>query len=378
MKRLPLSPIAKDVLFILALWLVSRLVIIVALQWVTPLIVTAPVHPEWTWESRPHNFIPGYMPKPGWELFSHWDGKWYQTIATQGYEYARDGGQHAIAFFPLFPLLTRAVMTLSLPFEVAAVLVSNLAFLGAMSLLYFWAKESQGLSVARWATAVLAWFPASLFCTMVYTEGLFLLVTTAALRAFDRSQYGQAALWGALASATRLPGITLLPAFLFTAWKQRRPPAAYGAAVACSGGLLLFASYAAISFGNPLAFINTQQGWKDYRLTWVDTLRVALTCKREELLLVLALCGSAYLFWHLRHRLPLVATAYGFWGLLLLLAAGSASFYRYSYGIVTLSFGLGMVLANHRFWGYAIIGFFAVSLFIETIHFGAWDWVRWN
>jgi Gpi18-like mannosyltransferase len=378
MKRVPLSPIVKDGLFILTLWLVSRLVIVIALQWVAPLIVTTPVHLEWTWDARPHDFIPGYVPKPGWEVFSHWDGKWYRTIATEGYEYVQDGGQHSIAFFPLFPLLIRVVMMLELPFEVAAVLVNNLAFLGAMSLLYFWAKESQGTSVARWATAVLAWCPSSLFCTVVYSEGLFLLITTAALRAFDRNQYRQAAVWGALASATRVPGITLLPAFLFTAWKERRPPTAYAAAVACSGGLLLFCSYAAIAFGNPLAFVKTQQGWQDYHLSWIATLRAALTLQQRELLLVLALCSSAYLLWHLRRRLPLVAIAYGVCGLLLLLVAGSASFYRYLYGIVTLSFGLGVVLANHRYWGYAILLFFAVSLFIEAIHFAAWDAVRWD
>lgn len=378
MKRIPLSPIAKDILFILTLWLVSRLVIIVALQWVTPLLVTTPVHPEWTWDNRPRGFIPGYMPKPGWELFSHWDGKWYQDIVMQGYEYARDGDQHSIAFFPLFPLLIRAVMMLGLPFEAAAVLVNNLAFLGAMGMLYFWAKASQGIAVARWATAVLAWCPASLFCTVVYTEGLFLFVTTAALRAFDRHQYRQAAVWGALASATRVPGITLLPAFLFTAWKERRPPAAYAAAVASSGGLLLFCSYAAIAFGNPLAFINTQQGWQAYHLPWIDTLKAALTFDQQALLLILAMSGSVFLLWHLRHKLPLVATAYGACGLLLLLLAGSASFYRYLYGIITMPFGLGIVLAHHRRWGYAIMGLFAVSLFIEAIHFGSWDGIRWD
>ncbi|MGQ9871700.1 mannosyltransferase family protein [Leptodesmis sp.] len=378
MKHVALSPIVKDGLFILTLWLVSRLVIVIALQWVAPLIVTTPVHPEWTWDARPHDFIPGYVPKPGWEAFSHWDGKWYRTIVTEGYEYVQDGGQHSIAFFPLFPLLIRVVMTLGLPFEVAAVLVNNLAFLGAMSLLYFWAKESQGTSVARWATAVLAWCPSSLFCTVVYSEGLFLLITTAALRAFDHNQYKQAAMWGALASATRVPGITLFPAFLFTAWKERRPPAAYTAAVASSGGLLLFCSYAAIAFGDPLAFVNTQQGWQDYHQSWIATLRAALTFQQKELLLVLALGGSAYLLWHLRRRLPLVAIAYGVCGLLLLLMAGSASFYRYLYGIVTLSFGLGVVLAKHRRWGYAVLLFFAVSLFIEAIHFATWDAVRWD
>jgi hypothetical protein len=110
----------------------------------------------------------------------------------------------------------------------------------------------------------------------------------------------------------------------------------------------------------------------------MDTLRSAFTLNQEAILLLLALVSSGLLLWHLRRRLPLVATAYGVCGVVLLLLAGSASFYRYLYGIVTLSFGLGIVLANHRRWGYTIMVCFAVFLFMEAMHFGAWDWVRWD
>ncbi|HEY9846106.1 MAG TPA: mannosyltransferase family protein, partial [Candidatus Caenarcaniphilales bacterium] len=154
--------------FVISLWLLSRLVIIITMQWMAPLIDNPPVN-----HSYPHlGFVPNYVPTTGWSLFSHWDGAWYRTIATSGYGYT-DGKYSNIAFFPLFPLLTRGVMLLGFPFEVAGTLVNNLAFLGALLILYRWVQERHGTRTAKWATAVLAWCPYSLFATVTYTEGLF-------------------------------------------------------------------------------------------------------------------------------------------------------------------------------------------------------------
>ena len=227
MKAFPKLFQTNGLFFVLAIWLLSRLVIVVAMQIVAPMVFTSPVHTEWQLGSSPHDFVPGYIPKSGWELFSHWDGKWYRSIVTEGYEYLNDGQQHSIAFFPFFPFVVRAVMVLGLPFEVAGTLVNNLALLGAVMLLYGWVAESHSVQTARWVTAVVVWCPASLYGTVTYTEGLFLFVTTAALRAFDQRHYGWAAFWGVLASATRIFGVGLIPAFLFLAWREARPPIAY-------------------------------------------------------------------------------------------------------------------------------------------------------
>lgn len=371
-----LSHPTRAILFILAMALLSRMVILVAMQVVAPLLFQSPVHPEWTVGNSPHDFVPGYVPQAGWEVFSHWDGKWYRTIATRGYEFVNDGWQHAVAYFPLFPLLARGVMALGLPFEIAAFLVNNLAFLGALGVLYFWVEERQGTISARWATAALAWCPSSLFGTVLYTEGLFLLVTTQSLRAFDKQQYGAAAVWGALASATRVPGILLLPTFLFLAWREQRPWKAYLTGLATSIGLLLFCLHTAIQFGAPLAFLQTRKGW--VQTLWTTTLQQALMFDRKSMVLILALMGCALLLWCVRDRLPPVALVYAICVLLLLLVAGSQSFYRYMYGVVSMSFGFGLVLARHPRIGYGIMGFFAVSLYIESLHFASWDWVRWD
>ncbi|GAB1542124.1 hypothetical protein NUACC21_47980 [Scytonema sp. NUACC21] len=355
------------------MWIVSRLVIVVAMQVIAPLLYTSPVQTHWQ-TSHPLDFVPGYIPKPSWELFSHWDGKWYRRIAVAGYDYADDGQQHSVAFYPLFPLVIRGVMMLGLPFEVAGTLVSNLAFLGALLLLYSWTKERHGISVARWATAVMAWCPFSLFGTVIYTEGLFLLITTAALRAFDKRQHLQAAIWGALASATRATGVTLMPAFLFVAWKEKRPALAYVSGLAVGIGLISFSAYCGFRFGDPLAFVRIQKAWA--QPSWWFILTDALDVGRDSLIKVVMVFGGGYLLWYLRHKLSRVAVVYGFCSLLLTIFSGALmSINRYVFGIVSMSIAFGMLLSQYRRWGYAILSWFAISLLFYAIDFAVWNWV---
>lgn len=66
-----------------------------------------------------------------------------------------------------------------------------------------------------------------------------LLLTTASLRAFDKRQHAWAVLWGAMATAARATGATLVPAFLFVAWREGRAAIAYAAGLVASAGLLL-------------------------------------------------------------------------------------------------------------------------------------------
>jgi hypothetical protein len=368
--RLKATKWVNGLIFVVAMWFFSRLLIVVAMQVISPLLDYQPV----TYSRLPLDFVPGFVPKTGWELFSHWDGKWYKRIATIGYDFAMDGEWHSIAFFPLFPLLSRGVMTLGLPFEVAATLVNNLALLGAMFVLYLWAEERYGIGEARWSAVILAWCPFSLYGTVIYTEGLFLLLTTAALRAFDNRQYARSALWGAMATATRGTGITLIPAFVFVAWRERRPASAYVAGLAASVGLLLFILFCAIRFGDPLAFAHVQQAWD--QPTWLNIFHSLLYRNKESWLRVIMVFGGGYLLWHMRRQLPRVAVVYGFCSLALIVTSGAlASVSRYAYGTVSLSLALGIMLSNHPRWGYAVIGFFSILLASFAVRFAGWQWV---
>ena len=401
------------------MWLLSRIPIALAMLLIAPAL-PVPSH--------------GVLPSADLSVFDAWDTDHYRAIATSGYEYVNDGKGHNIAFFPLFSLVIRGLMTMKVPFTVAGMLVNNLAFILALIVIYLWVEEYHGTSAARWSAAVLAWFPLSLFGTVIYTEGLYLLLSTATLRAFDKQQYSGVALWGALATATRPTGIALIPALVIATWKERRPGKAYIASVATAGGLLLFSLYCLVRFHDPLAFINAQRGWRpSLGFDWPGWLKMVMQVMigtvnwrhrqivdfLHPLLFILILVsgwflwryrqkfgtvktgygfcllclilwllggdplinlvmffGGAYLLWYLRHQLSLVTVLYGFCGLGLIISSGATlSLSRIIYGIVSLSVALGLLLSRHQRWGYATMGFFCLLTITMSIRFAQKLWV---
>lgn len=340
------------------------------MQVIAPLVSKNP--PVYPWP--PLGFVSGFLPKSGWELFSHWDGKWYLEIANLGYSYADDGDFHSVAFYPLFPLLIRGLMTLGMEVEVAGVLINSLAFLGALVLVYFWVEEQYDTGAAKWTTSVLAWCPLSLFGTLIYTEGLFLLLTAAALRAFEKGYYILAAFCGALTTATRGPGLALIPAFLLVAWREKRPPLAYVAGFASAIGFFSFSLYCAIRFGDALAFVHVQKAW--VQPGWFEILIKALKGDISAISRILMIFGGGYMLWFFRKRLTSIVLTYGFCSLALLVTSGTlTSVNRYAYGIVSLSIALGLLLATKPRWGYGLMGLFGVFLLYVSVRFASWLWV---
>jgi len=366
----PRSKSRDGLIFVIAMWFLSRSIIAIGMQVIAPLVCKNP--PVYPWP--PLGFVSGFLPKSGWELFSHWDGKWYTQIANLGYSYANDGQQHSVAFYPLFPLLIRGLMTLGMRADAAGVLINSLAFLGALLVVYFWVEERYDAGAAKWTTAVLAWSPFSLFCTVMYTEGLFLFLTASALRAFERGEYIWAAFWGALTTATRGPGVALIPTFLLTAWREKRPRLAYTAGFASAIGFFSFILYCAINLEEPLAFIHIQKAWG--QPTWLEIFKNFFSFRFYAATKVGMVFGGCYLLWYLRKRLSITIICFGFCSLALLVTSGALqSVERYAYGIVPLSIGLGLLLAAKPRWGYGLMGLFGVFLLYVSVRFASWLWV---
>ncbi|MEH1826159.1 MAG: mannosyltransferase family protein [Nostoc sp.] len=315
----------NDFLFLTTIWFASRIFIWTAMLLIAPKL---PLPAE--------DFLPHF----GWGIFDAWDSVHYRAIATSGYEFVNDGKQHNLAFFPLFPLSIWVLMKLGLTFELAGMLVNNLAFFAALYCLYFWVKEGYGINAAHWVIAVVSLYPSSIFTGVIYTEGLYLFLSAATLRAFDQKQYGWTALWGAMATATRPTGMALIPALAIAAWKERRPLIAYIAGLTTAIGILLFSLYCAIYFGNPLAFIAAQKGWRPtLGFDWQGWLNMfmQIVVGRENwqngwvqnpsggiqdpwyLFLFGLSVATIYLLWHFRQRFSSVKLFYGLYALALVL-----------------------------------------------------------
>ncbi len=234
-------------------------------------------------------------------LFSwdRWDALRYLSIATHGYSSAP-----LTAFFPLYPLLIAGVTA---PFHgqgayAAGLLLSNLAFLGALLLLRALAAAHWGPGVASHAILYLTVFPTALYTFAPYNESLFLLFSVGCFLALHRRRWALAGALGALAVLTRAAGILLLIPFAYLWWQTRhvgpsypmrmdadgsgeaggRPPDApttstdqprvvspetrarwldLAWALLLPAALAPYAAYCAARFGDPLAFAHAQAHW---------------------------------------------------------------------------------------------------------------------
>ena len=142
---------------------------------------------------------------------AHWDAVWYLGIADSGYPSA---DSPRVAFFPLYPLLTRATAAVGGGSEGALLLagyaVSLAALLGALVLLYRLAALELGRRLAAPTLLLLCVFPASLFLGAPYSESLFLLASVGAFYAARTGHWAWAGAAAAAASGTRSAGVLLL------------------------------------------------------------------------------------------------------------------------------------------------------------------------
>lgn len=135
-----------------------------------------------------------------------WDAIWYLTIAQHGY-------QHSPAlpdFFPLYPLLIRALSWSAVSAVVAGVLISLVAFWIGLELVYRLVDWDFGSRAATASVWLLALFPMSFFFSAVYTEALFLALSAGCLYLARREHWLWAGILGGCASATRSIGILLV------------------------------------------------------------------------------------------------------------------------------------------------------------------------
>src|SRR4051794_16992430 len=164
-------------------------------------------------EVHPYGWLPTLLTAPA----TPWDAGHYVGLALHGYDQPLRA-----AFFPLYPLLARAV-TAPLDSPIAGALAISLAsFAVALYLLHRLVALEAGERYARGALWVVALFPTAFFYSAIYTESLFLALSIGAFYAARRERWWLAGVCGALASATRNTGLLLVVPLLLLPAAQRR------------------------------------------------------------------------------------------------------------------------------------------------------------
>ncbi|HYG71703.1 MAG TPA: mannosyltransferase family protein [Actinomycetota bacterium] len=256
--RAPSTSLREAVVFCLTAAVGLRSITVVA-------ALIADALPSLTAQGVPGWPAPPIHPGPGglFSAFERFDALWFLRIADDGYRV----GDGSAAFFPAFPLATRAVsVALGGHPLAAATVVSNASFVIALFATHRLAEDAVGRDGARFATIVLCAFPTSYFFMLPYSESLFLAFAATSILAARRRRWAIAAISGALAAATRSIGIALVPVLIVEALQQRSEgrrsfaPLLAGPAVAL--GTLSYAAWWHVVGGDAAIPLTKQQLWQ--------------------------------------------------------------------------------------------------------------------
>jgi Mannosyltransferase (PIG-V) len=193
---------------------------------------------------------------------ARWDAVWYLRVAETGY----GESEARAAFFPLYPLLVRALAT---PFGaspaallLAAYAVALGAFLAALTLLHRLVSLELGRQLAHPTLLLLAVFPAALYFGAPYAESLFLLLSVGAFYAARTGRWAWAGACAAGAAATRNSGVLLMLPLALLWWSSRERRPRDGAWILLAPlGLAAFALYLGVAEGDALRFAHAHEAW---------------------------------------------------------------------------------------------------------------------
>ncbi|HEX6483334.1 MAG TPA: hypothetical protein VF043_31195 [Ktedonobacteraceae bacterium] len=211
--------------------------------------------------------------------WNHWDAANYIYIAQFGYTRVE-----LTAFFPLFPLLIKvlALFIGNNGYTAFGMIISNLALLGTLFVLYRLAADALGDGVARRALLYLCIFPTAFFFFAAYNESLFLFLTSSSFLAMRRQKWWLAATLGFFAALTRSVALFLVIPFLYELWSSRERSANNAQFISrkllsllrralpvilIPLGTLLYCLYTLYLFGTPFAFAAVQIYWARH-LSW--------------------------------------------------------------------------------------------------------------
>jgi hypothetical protein len=199
-----------------------------------------------------------------------WDAAWYRDIARLGYDRVPLEG---LRFFPVFPLLARALSWLpGADAGFGVVFVANASALALGFALYRLVMQERGDSeLARRAVWLVYLAPPAFVLVMGYAEATFMTFAALALLGLRSRRWWLAAVFGFFAGLTRPVGVLLAVPAVVEGWRTRDFKAAVPAAAPVAGLLayLVWAARRTHDFWYPL---RAQQD-PTRRGRWVDPVR---------------------------------------------------------------------------------------------------------
>jgi hypothetical protein len=203
-----------------------------------------------------------------------WDAGWFLRVAVNGYPHGYTFGAHGeleaneLAFFPLYPMLIRALAAVGTDPGTAAIAISWIASIGAAIALHLLGTSLYGKRAGWAVVAICCSAPVSVVLSMAYSESLFLALVAGMLVAAHRKVWWAAGLLGLGAALTRPTGaaaaIALAVAVLIELRRPgapRKPQAALAGLVALAG-VPAFLGWVALRVGDPSAWFKIQNaGW---------------------------------------------------------------------------------------------------------------------
>ncbi|MGH7912479.1 MAG: hypothetical protein ACREOV_12225 [Candidatus Dormibacteraceae bacterium] len=237
-------------------------------------------------------FMKGGAAAPSWhqailtliERWTNWDGGWYVGIAAHGYS------PDATAFFPLFPMLVRAVglgvHAVAAPlapavageaWRVAALIVANAMGLAAMiAVAALVLQETRNRRLVLVTLVLLAAYPVAFYLAAGYTESTSITFVALTLLLLRRRCWWGAAAAAVLAALAHSTGVLLAipiayeyarlhgwwrPAWWRSGWglgRLREVAVGVVAIAAAPVGLGAYLAYLWTRFGDPLVFVRSE------------------------------------------------------------------------------------------------------------------------
>lgn len=148
------------------------------------------------------------------------DSPRYLFLAQTGYVSIGENVNN-IVFYPLYPFLVRCLSTiLGGRMILAGILLSQVCY--GLSVVVLGKLAAKECAYPRWAIVSFMIYPFGFFALGVYTEGLFLLLTSLGLWLIREKKWALAGLASFLCALTRTQGILLLIPGVYAAWRHAR------------------------------------------------------------------------------------------------------------------------------------------------------------